>query len=126
MIRLHHIAVWVSDLEAAAEFWTLYFGASVGALYESKRQQGFVSRFATLQQAKLQIELMSKPGLKPSDECLGWAHIALHVGDENEVDAAAARFARDNKLLLGPRRTGDGYYEALIRGPDDLLIELVA
>ena len=34
---------------------------------------------------------------------------------------------RDHQLLVSaPRRTGDGYYEAVVRMADDTLIEIVA
>lgn len=125
MMRLHHVAIWASDLDEAAAFWAEYFGASIGELYESKRQQGFRSRFAHLGD-NLRIELMSKPGLLPAGEHFGWAHIALSVGSGAAVDLVAAQFARDGRLLLGARTTGDGYYEAVVLGPDDLHIEITA
>lgn len=125
MMRLHHVAIWVSDLDGAAAFWTDYFGASISELYESRRQKGFRSRFARLGD-DLQIELMSKPGLSAAGEHIGWAHIALSVGGETAVDRVATQFARDGRLLLGPRTTGDGFYEAVVLGPDDLHIEITA
>ena len=54
----------------------------------------------------------------------GLAHIALSLGGEAAVDAAAARLAAH--LVAKPRRTGDGYYEAIFRDPDGNLVELVA
>lgn len=98
MMRLHHVAIWVSDLDGAAAFWTDYFGASISELYESRRQKGFRSRFARLGD-DLQIELMSKPGLSAAGEHIGWAHIALSVGGETAVDRVATQFARDGRLL---------------------------
>lgn len=125
-MKLHHIAIWVSDIDAAVAFWTTYFGASVGDLYRSRRQEGFTSRFASLGDAGLRIELMNRPSLTAGENHLGWAHVALSLGSEAAVDAAAARFAADGQLILGPRTTGDGYYEAVVAGPDGLEIELTA
>lgn len=126
-MRLHHVATWVADVDVAAEFWARYFGAVVGEKYSSKRQIGFVSRFATIGSPPLRIELMSKPGLQVSHvENCGWAHIALSLGSESAVDEAAARFGTEKMLLSGPRWTGDGYYEAVVGGPDGLIIEITA
>ena len=56
----------------------------------------------------------------------GWAHIALSAGSPAAVDAIADRFRADDLLVSGPRRTGDGYYEAVVRSPDGTLVETVA
>ncbi|BCP54862.1 lactoylglutathione lyase [Kaistia sp. 32K] len=121
---LHHIAVWVSDLDAAADFWERHFNAIVGPRYDSKRQPGFASRFAYFGQS-FRIELMARPGLEPGpDHHLGWTHVALSMGATGAVDAAAERFAALGLLLEGPRRTGDGHYEAVVSGPDGVRIEL--
>lgn len=125
-MRLHHIAVWVSNLDEAAAFWQTYFAASVEDIYESKRQIGFRSRFAVLTDAQLRIELMTKPGLAATQSHLGWAHIALSLGSDEAVNEAAGRFAADQRLVLGPRKTGDGFYEAVVLGPDGLEIELTS
>ena len=124
--KLHHVAIWVSDLDEAAAFWQREFGAEIGAPYESKRQVGFVSRFARLGDDGINIELMTKPGLPPAIiEHLGWAHIAISLGSKTAVDEASERFAKQGRLALGPRTTGDGYYEAIVLGPDDLQIVLI-
>lgn len=123
-MKLHHIALRVSDLDEAAAFWRGHFGAAVGPLYRSQRQAGFTSRFVTLGAAGLRLELMHRPGLSATESALGWAHVALSLGSAAEVDAWAARFAAEGRLMLGPRTTGDGYYEAVIHGPDGLEIEL--
>lgn len=56
---------------------------------------------------------------------LGNAHLAISVGSEDNVDSLTARLQKDGyQLLSGPRRTGDGYYESCIAGPDGCLIEI--
>lgn len=58
-------------------------------------------------------------------EQLGLAHVALTVGDETRVDALAARFVADGLPPdSGPRRTGDGYYECVVRDPDGNRVEI--
>ncbi|MCX8254566.1 Bleomycin resistance protein [Beijerinckiaceae bacterium RH AL1] len=124
-MKLDHLAVWTRDIDRLAAFWQETFGAEVGAVYESRNQVGFRSRFVTLP-GGLRLELMSSPlhaAPEPPDRT-GLAHMALSLGGEAAVDAAAARLAAH--LVAKPRRTGDGYYEAIIRDPDGNLVELVA
>lgn len=125
-MKFAHVALWVSDLDSAALFWHHYFGASVGSHYESKRRPGFVSRFITLSGTDVEIELMTAPWLKATGEgeFLGWSHIALSLGSKAAVDKLGERCASDGILVLAPRTTGDGLYEAVISGPDGYLIEI--
>jgi lactoylglutathione lyase len=53
--------------------------------------------------------------------------VALAVGDEASVDALAARFVADGLTPdSGPRRTGDGYYECVVRDPEGNRVEIAA
>ena len=126
IMKLTHIALWTSDLERSARFWREYFDADVGEKYESRNRPGFVSRFVTLPHSEVRIELMEGPWVTPyPGEASGWAHIAYSVGSTGAVDALAERFRIDGLLISPPRRTGDGYYEAVIRSPDGATIEIV-
>jgi lactoylglutathione lyase len=49
----------------------------------------------------------------------------LSVGSKSQVDTFADRFRRDGLLVSDPRKTGDGYYEAVVRSPEGVLIEIV-
>lgn len=125
-MKLAHIALWTSDLEAAARFWRDYFEAGIGQRYESRNRPGFASRFATLPGSDLRIELMEGPWVAPPPgEASGWAHVAFSVGSVAEVDRLAERFETDGLMVSAPRRTGDGFYEAVVRTPDGTLIEIV-
>lgn len=126
-MRIAHVALWTSDLERAATFWTAHFDADIGERYASARRPGFVSRFLRLKQGAV-IELMSAPWLTgdggQGEERCGWAHIALALGSQATVDDLAARMKNQGLLESGPRWTGDGYYEAVVRDPDGNLIEI--
>jgi len=125
-MKLAHIALWTTGLEASARFWREYFDATIGPRYESRNRPGFASRFVTLPGGELQIELMQGPWVGPHPgEAAGWAHLALAVGSVAEVDRVAERFGKDGLLVSAPRRTGDGYYEAVVRSPDGTLVEIV-
>ncbi|MFT4185564.1 MAG: VOC family protein [Rhizobium sp.] len=125
-MRIAHTALWTRDLAAAAEFWTDYFGATVGEPYHSRRRPGFISRFVSLPESANQIELMTCPWLAADtqDERVGWDHIAISLGSRAAVDELAERCRADGCLLSGPRTTGDGFYEAVIAMPDGIPVEI--
>lgn len=122
-----HVALWTRDLESIARFWSSFFGAAVGEIYESRRRPGFRSRFLTLGNGPT-IEIMEGPWVAPGDpaevERAGFAHVALSLGSEQAVDAMAAHAEAKGILVAKPRWTGDGFYEAVIRDPDGNLIEI--
>ncbi|MEM7643791.1 MAG: VOC family protein [Pseudomonadota bacterium] len=125
-MKLSHIALWTADLEEAAAFWSTYFDARIGERYVSANRPGFVSRFLTLPDSDIRIELMEGPWVGPAQgEICGWAHIAYSVGSTEAVDKLADRFGRAGLLVSPPRRTGDGYYEAVVRSPEGVMIEIV-
>ncbi|MBB3287721.1 MULTISPECIES: VOC family protein [Rhizobium] len=127
-MRIAHTALWTHDLDAAANFWETYFGATVGEPYRSQRRPGFVSRFVHLPGRGDQIELMTGPWLAAGrpDERIGWDHIAVSLGDRTFVDALAERCRTDGCLKSAPRMTGDGFYEAVIAMPDGTPVEITA
>jgi len=126
MMKIAHVAIWTQDIEAQVAFWLRYFNGVAGEEYVSKNRPGFVSRFVKLAEGPT-LEIMTVPGLlpgKPGEERIGWAHIALSLGSEARVDELAQRAKQDGILLAVPRRTGDGFYEAIIRDPDGNAIEI--
>ncbi|MEH0870653.1 VOC family protein [Serratia liquefaciens] len=115
-MKIAHVALWTRDIDAQVTFWQRYFDGVAGEQYVSRNRPGFVSRFVSLA-AGPTLEIMSLPDLlsaEQASERVGWAHIALSVGEESRVDQAA------------PRWTGDGFYEAIIRDPDGNAIEITA
>jgi lactoylglutathione lyase len=53
--------------------------------------------------------------------------VRTDVQDGAAVDALAARFAAGGIAVLeGPRRTGDGYYECVVRDPEGNRVEIAA
>ncbi|MDR3435745.1 VOC family protein [Telmatospirillum sp.] len=127
-MKISHVALWTRDLHAAALFWQTYFAAEVGEIYQSKRRKGFASRFVTLPGNGAAIELMSGPWVEDgqASEQVGWTHVAISLGSAEAVDTLAARCQAAGLLMSGARTTGDGFYEAVIRTPDGIAIELTA
>jgi lactoylglutathione lyase len=126
-VRLEHVGLWVRDLDAVAAFYARYFQARIGARYENPRK-GFESRFLEFSGgARLEIMRRTDVTTRGIDNQLGLAHVALTVGDEAAVDALAARLGADGFVPLdGPRRTGDGYYECVVRDPEGNRVEIAA
>ena len=118
--RVEHAALWVADLERARAFYERWFGAAAGPQYVSASHP-FCSRFLTLGSGA-RLELMSAPGAKP-----GFAHIAISLGSREAVDALVdAMRAAGVKIASGPKRTGDGYYEAVAEDPEGNPVEITA
>ncbi|CAI1923205.1 VOC family protein [Serratia liquefaciens] len=127
-MKIAHVALWTCDIDAQVTFWQRYFDGVAGEQYVSRNRPGFVSRFVSLA-AGPTLEIMSLPDLlsaEQASERVGWAHIALSVGEESRVDQLAQRAQQEGILQAAPRWTGDGFYEAIIRDPDGNAIEITA
>ena len=133
-MRLSNIAVWVQDLEALRGFYEKYFQASAGPKYRNDAKR-FASYFLALPGGG-QLELMQRADVvaRPAaaadaanQEYFGLAHIGLTVGSVETVDALTRRLTDDgHRLLDGPRRTGDGYYESIVADPEGNRILIIA
>lgn len=111
---IEHIALYVSDLEEAKQFFITYFQATANAGYHNPNTD-FRSYFLTFPEGS-RLELMHKPGLQADiPNRFGYAHIAFSVGSKEAVDALTARLKDDGyPIVSGPRTTGDGYYESCV------------
>ncbi|WP_270561640.1 VOC family protein [Citrobacter portucalensis] len=127
-MKIAHMALWTQDLEQQARFWVSFFDGKINEKYRSKTNPGFESYFVKIGE-EIATELMTKPGLigqqSDNNRC-GWVHLAISVGGNENVDAIALQAQEQGILVSGPRTTGDGYYEAVIKDPDGNLIEIVA
>lgn len=126
-MKIAHIALWTTQLELQARFWSEFFGGKVNEKYCSINNPGFASYFVKIGE-EIAIELMTKPGLNlvcSDNQTTGWVHIAIAVGNAEQVDALAKKAQEQGILVSSPRTTGDGYYEAVIKDPDGNLIEIV-
>lgn len=125
-MRIEHIAVWTADLERLVAFYAKHFGAAVGPKYTNPRT-GFESYFLSFESGA-KLEVMRSPTVttgESSQPRFGYAHFAISVGSEAEVDRLTERFRADGvPVVNGPRRTGDGYYEGVILDPDGNRIEI--
>lgn len=125
--RIEHVGVWVCDIDAVAAFYARHFGARIGERYENPRK-GFASRFLSFA-GGARLELMTRVDVTAQSpgETLGLAHVAIALTGEAAVDALAAELrAAGVPILDGPRRTGDGYYECVVRDPEGNRVEIAA
>ena len=125
-MRIEHVAMYVSHLEEARDFFVKYLGAKSNDGYRNPRT-GFRSYFLTFDDGT-RLELMNKPSMIDDakvPERTGYAHIAFSVGSKEAVDTLTARLRADGYAVVsGPRTTGDGYYESCILAVEDNQIEI--
>jgi lactoylglutathione lyase len=129
-MRIEHIALWTDDIDRSIRFYVTYFGAKAGDRYINAAK-GFESCFLSFSDGA-RLEVMKTTTLAPllapaGAQRMGFTHLALSLGSEQEVDALTQRLKDDGYPLLdGPRRTGDGYYESVVLDPDGNRLEITA
>lgn len=125
-MQIEHIAMYVNDLEKAKDFFVRYFGAKANTLYHNTTTD-FRSYFLSFEDGA-RLEIMHRPDMEDMEKPLtrtGFVHIAFRLGSKEAVDTLTARLKEDGyKVISGPRRTGDGYYESCIVDFEGNQIEL--
>lgn len=123
---IEHIAMYVNDLERTRDFFIKYFGANANDGYHN-RNTDFRSYFLNFDDGA-RLEIMNKPDMVESEKELaktGYIHIAFSVGSKEKVDKLTAEMKADGfEVIIGPRTTGDGYYESCIVGIEGNQIEI--
>lgn len=124
--KLHHIGLFVRNLDTIKDFYERYFGATAGEMYYNPKKQ-FASYMLDFG-GGCRIEIMTRPGLSAASAGsvpYGYAHISIAVGGKEAVDQLTQRLVDDGfKLIDGPRTTGDGYYESTIHDPEGNVVEI--
>lgn len=127
-MKIHHIALYVQDLEGIRRFFMEYFEASSNESYHNPKT-GLRSYFLSFSDGA-QLEIMTRPDLIDQEKQImrtGYIHLAFRVGSKEKIDALTERLARDGYTVVsGPRTTGDGYYESCILGPENNQVEIIA
>ena len=126
-MKMHHVAVYVRDLERTRAYYEKYFGAESNEMYHNKKT-GLKTFFLSFESG-CKVEIMSRPGVVDRDysiEQTGYLHLAFIVGDKNSVDALTDRIRNDGYAVYSePRVTGDGYYESNVADPDGNYVEII-
>ncbi len=125
-MKIEHIAMYVDDLEKMRDFYVCYFDVDVNDRYHNP-ETGLETYFLSFD-AGPRLEIMARPGIVPQTEAerrTGYIHLAISLGSKEAVDSLTTTLAADGfPVLSGPRTTGDGYYESVVRDPEGNLIEL--
>ncbi|KDN88214.1 VOC family protein [Kitasatospora cheerisanensis] len=124
---LHHVEIWVPDLERAAAS----FGWLLEALGHSLFQRWDSGRSWRLGATYLVVEQSPALTAGQHDRCRpGLNHLAFHVEGPDAVDALVAEAPRHGWTLLFPDRHphagGEQTYAAYLENADGFEVELVA
>ncbi|MBN2737673.1 MAG: VOC family protein [Spirochaetales bacterium] len=125
-MKMHHVGLWVKDLEKQREFYEKFFDVFSGKLYVNK-SRGFRSYFLYFDSGAA-IEIMHQETLAESSHSYQEAgHLAIDMAVAERVDLLTDKIrAAGYRIVSEPRITGDGYYESVVADPEGNLIELVA
>ena len=128
-MTIDHIAIWTDNLEFLREFYLKYFEGTASNKYVNDIT-GFSSYFISFKTGA-RLEIMSKPGIpgNMNDTVMaqhkGIIHLAFGVDTMVDVVLKAELLRADGfKIVSGPRKTGDGYYEFETLDPDNNRIEV--
>ncbi len=127
---LDHVAIWTKQLEQLKDYYVRYFNGCANEKYFNKEKH-FESYFLTFDSGT-RLELMEMPEIPDNlndrieKQHLGIIHISFGVENMEMVTKKSRELARDGfKILRGPRKTGDGYFEFETLDPDNNRIEVM-
>lgn len=127
-MTLDHIAIWTSNLEQLKDFYVKFFNGSANEKYVN-RETGFESYFVSFGSGS-RLEIMQLPGIPENlndtvKQHIGIIHLAFGVSTIEQVISKSEELAEAGfRILRGPRRTGDGYFEFETLDPDNNRIEV--
>ena len=128
-MRLDHIAIWTENLELLKDYYVKYLDGISNEKYTNTNNR-FQSYFITFNSGA-RLEIMSLPDIPDNHndtiekQHKGIIHLAFGVDTRKEVDEKARQLkANGFRILSGPRRTGDGYYEFETLDPDNNRLEI--
>ncbi len=128
-MKLDHVAIWTDKPEKLKDFYVKYFNGSAGEKYINKENQ-FESYFLSFESGA-RLEIMKMPGIPDNlndtatRQHKGIIHLAFGANTMQEVEEKAKQLEKDGfRILKGPRKTGDGYFEFETIDPDKNRIEV--
>jgi len=128
-MTLEHVAIWTDRLDLLKDYYVKYFDGLANEKYTNHKKQ-FCSYFITFKSGA-RLEIMSMPNIPDNinDRLVaqhkGIIHLAFGVETKHEVEQKAKQLLADGfKILSGPRKTGDGYYEFETLDPDNNRLEV--
>jgi lactoylglutathione lyase len=126
-----HVAIWTTHLEKLKDFYVKFFNGIANLKYTNK-ETGFESYFLTFQSGS-RLEIMQKPGIPENlndtvdKQHQGLIHLSFGVENMEQVLQKSQEMEKEGfRILRGPRKTGDGYFEFETLDPDNNRIEVSA
>jgi lactoylglutathione lyase len=129
-MHIDHVAIWTANLERLRDYYIKYFGGKSNAKYLNKETH-FESYFITFHSGT-RLELMHRPGIPsnlndPIEQYHGIIHLSFEVDNMKMVDEKLDELKKGGfRILKGPRKTGDGYYEFETLDPDNNRLEVMS
>lgn len=123
-----HTALYCTNLQRLSAFYQQYFGAKPGPLYHNPAI-GFESVFLTFPGSGNRLEIMFRKGIDNLVQkgCLGYHHLALHLGSQKAVEKLARRLAKQGVPVQLPTQTaGSPLYGCTITDPEGNTVEISA
>jgi len=128
-MTLDHIAIWTTHLEQLKDYYVKYFNGQANEKYTNKEKH-FESYFLSFGSGA-RLELMNMPDIPGNlndrivKQHQGIIHLAFGMESMEMVSEKFKEIARDGfRIIHGPRKTGDGYYEFETLDPDNNRIEV--
>ena len=126
---IDHVAIWTTQLEKLKDFYVKYFNGRANEKYLNKERH-FESYFVAFDSGT-RLELMQMPGIPQNlndpvgKQYQGIIHLSFGMENMDMVDEKLIELTQDGfKILRGPRKTGDGYWEFETLDPDNNRIEV--
>ena len=128
---IDHVAIWTTQLEKLKDYYAKYFNGRPNKKYLNKDRH-FESYFVSFDSGT-RLELMQMPGIPQNlndpagKQYQGIIHLSFGMDNMDRVDDKFNELTKDGyKILRGPRKTGDGYWEFETLDPDNNRIEVSA
>lgn len=128
-MTIDHVAIWTTQLERLKDYYVKYFNGHANAKYTNKERH-FESYFVTFESGS-RLELMQMPGIPGNlndpveKQYQGIIHLAFGMENMDRVNKKLLELKKAGfKILRGPRKTGDGYFEFETLDPDNNRIEV--
>lgn len=130
-MNIDHVAIWTTQLETLKDYYIKHFNGRSNRKY-TNNERHFESYFISFDSGT-RLELMQMPGIPQNlndsveKQYLGIIHLSFGMGNMDLVNEKCIELKRDGfRILKGPRKTGDGYWEFETLDPDNNRIEVSA
>jgi catechol 2,3-dioxygenase-like lactoylglutathione lyase family enzyme len=128
MLMLHHIEIYVSNLEKSTEFWGWLLEDLGYSIYQKwDMGQSWIQGDSYIVFVQTEMRFLDVP----YHRCrVGLNHLAFHANSKQHVDDVTAQLREKGVTILyndkHPYAGGENYYAVYFEDPDRIKVELVA